>query len=35
MRRTRIMDYYLDIPLEILEDIEIDIISSKEEDLGY
>lgn len=29
------MDYYLDIPLEILEDIEIDIISSKEEDLGY
>ena len=29
------MDYFLEIPLEILEDIEIDIITSNEEDLGY
>ncbi|SDZ43872.1 hypothetical protein SAMN04488156_1407 [Bacillus sp. 166amftsu] len=29
------MDYILDVPLEILEDIDVDVISSNNEDLGY
>ncbi len=29
------MDYILDVPLEILEDIDVNVIISNNEDLGY